>query len=264
MDALMEILESFPKSLLQGITGSFLIIVLAYVIIWRLLKKRLTHWRIQMRERVDMRQLKREWKNAAFTLSVGAAFSSTVLYLSSQGYTKIYTNLSDHGLFWAVTSFFILLVIDDTWFYWCHRLLHHPKIFKWVHLEHHKSVDVNPFTSFSFHWLEPLLLTVWIVPVSFLVPMYAPTLMAVQLWGLLDNLKSHVGYEFYPAGLLRSPLRFLTSSTYHNMHHLKFKGNYGVHFRLWDRLLGTEFPDYESEYDAIQERKRKGPQSSQA
>jgi sterol desaturase/sphingolipid hydroxylase (fatty acid hydroxylase superfamily) len=47
----------------------------------------------------------------------------------------------------------------------------------------------------------------------------------------------------------------MTSSTHHNMHHSKFNGNYGVHFRIWDRLLGTEFKDYESEYARIQERK---------
>jgi sterol desaturase/sphingolipid hydroxylase (fatty acid hydroxylase superfamily) len=40
------------------------------------------------------------------------------------------------------------------------------------------------------------------------------------------------------------------------MHHSKFKGNYGVHFRFWDRLMKTEFKDYEAEYDKIQERKR--------
>jgi hypothetical protein len=43
------------------------------------------------------------------------------------------------------------------------------------------------------------------------------------------------------------------------MHHSKFNGNYGVHFRIWDRLLGTEFKDYETEYDKIQERKKKKP-----
>ena len=46
----------------------------------------------------------------------------------------------------------------------------------------------------------PLLLTLWIVPVAFLVPVYAPVLALVPVWGLLDNLKSYLGYELYPAG----------------------------------------------------------------
>ncbi len=48
----------------------------------------------------------------------------------------------------------------------------------------------------------------------------------------------------------------MTSSTHHNMHHHKFNGNYGIHFRFWDKLFGTEFKDYETEYDIIQARKQ--------
>ena len=39
------------------------------------------------------------------------------------------------------------------------------------------------------------------------------------------------------------------------MHHSKFNGNYGVHFRFWDKPFGTEFKDYEATFDAIQNRK---------
>ena len=232
--------------------------MLVYLLVWKKFKQSLRHWRIQLKERVDAPQIKRELKNALFTLAVGAFFSSIVIYLSTQGYTKIYLNFSDHHPFFGIFGFFILLVIDDTWFYWCHRLLHHPKIFKYVHLEHHKSVDVNPFTSLSFHFLEPFILSLWIFPVAFFLPTYAPVLGLVQVWGLLDNMKSHLGYEFYPSWWNRSWLRFLTSSTHHNMHHSKFNGNYGVHFRLWDKLLGTEFKEYEAVYDEVQHRKKTG------
>ena len=102
----------------------------------------------------------------------------------------------------------------------------------------------------------PLLLTLWIVSVAFLVPVYAPVLVLVQAWGLLDNLKSHFGYELYPVGFNRSWLRFLTISTFHNLYHSRFNGNYGVHFRIWDWLLKTEFPHYETEFAAIQARKK--------
>ena len=81
-------------------------------------------------------------------------------------------------------------------------------------------------------------------------------LALVQLWGLLDNIKAHLGYEFYPTNFNKGWLRFMTSSTHHNMHHSKFKGNYGVHFRMWDKLLGTEFKEYETEFDKVRNRKK--------
>jgi Delta7-sterol 5-desaturase len=256
MEALKQILINVPQGFIMGLVLNGTIISLVYFIFWKLLAKRYQNWRIQLNNRVDAKQIRREIKNAILTLLVGAFFSSIVIYLSTKGYTKIYTNYSDHHPLFAYLGFFLLLLIDDTWFYWCHRLLHHPRLYKYIHLEHHKSIDVNPFTSMSFHFLEPFLLTLWIFPVSFLIPTYAPILGIIQLWGLLDNVRSHLGYEFYPAKLNKTWFRFIASSTHHNMHHAKFSGNYGNHFRIWDKLIGTEFKDYESEYDKIQARKK--------
>jgi hypothetical protein len=46
----------------------------------------------------------------------------------------------------------------------------------------------------------------------------------------------------------------INTSVYHNLHHEKFNGNYSLYFRVWDRLIGTEHPDYVKRYDALQER----------
>jgi sterol desaturase/sphingolipid hydroxylase (fatty acid hydroxylase superfamily) len=48
---------------------------------------------------------------------------------------------------------------------------------------------------------------------------------------------------------MRTPgLKWINTSTFHNMHHSQFSGNYGLMFRLWDRLLGTELPGYEAKF----------------
>lgn len=31
-------------------------------------------------------------------------------------------------------------------------------------------------------------------------PMYVPALGLLQIWGFLDNIKSHLGYEFFQVG----------------------------------------------------------------
>jgi Delta7-sterol 5-desaturase len=254
MEVLSQIFAKFPESYVQALLSNAVLVGIAYFVFWKLLKKRFANWRIQTKERFNDAQLKREMKNAIFTLAVGAMFACVVLYLSTKGYTKIYTDYAQQSPFWAFAGFFILLLVDDAWFYMCHRLMHHQRIYKYIHAEHHKSVDVNPFSSLSFHFLEPFILTFWIFPLSMLMPIYAPVLGLVQLWGLLENIKSHLGYEFYPKKFNQSWLRFLTTSTHHNMHHEKFNGNYGIHFRIWDRLFGTEFKDYEENFDAIKDR----------
>lgn len=255
MEQIQKILEQIPKAFGQSLMN-YLIIVAVYLIVWKLLKKRLQNWRIQVKERVDAKQIKSELINSLFALMVSTFFVLIIYYLKDKGHTKIYADINEYPRFFAYFGFIIFLIIDDTWFYWVHRLLHHPKIFKYVHKVHHNSIDVNPFTSLSFHWFEIFALTFWIIPFSLFFPMYLPALGILQIWGFLDNIKSHLGYEFFPSWWNKSFGKLMTSSTHHNMHHSKFQGNYGVHFRIWDRLLKTEFKDYEAEFDKIQKRKK--------
>jgi Delta7-sterol 5-desaturase len=258
METLQEILKQIPTAFGQSLMN-YAIIAVVYLVVWKLFKKRLKNWRIQLKERVDAQQIKSELINSLFTLMVSTLFVMLIYFMQSMGYTKIYTDIDEYPRFFAFGGFFILLLLDDTWFYWTHRLLHHPIFFKYIHKVHHKSIDVNPFTSLSFHWVEVFLLTCWILPVSMIFPMYVPALGILQIWGFLDNIKSHLGYEFFPSWWNKSVGKLMTSSTHHNMHHSQFNGNYGVHFRIWDRLLKTEFGDYEKTFDEIQERKNNSP-----
>jgi len=262
MEAIIQITKQIPTNFLFGLLFNGGFITLAYFLVWKKYKERFRLFRIQLQERFNDKQLRHELKNSLTTLLIAAIYSSISIYLGTQGYTKVYLNYESHHPFWAFAGFFIILLIDDTWFYWAHRLLHHPTIYKYVHRVHHESIDVNPFTSMSFHWIEAALLTLWIIPASFIMPIYAPILGLVQVWGIFDNIKGHLGYEFFPSSFNKSWLRFMTTSTHHNMHHSKFNGNYGVHFRFWDKLLGTEFEDYEATFNAIQKRKKGNETSS--
>lgn len=257
MEAMKAILSNMPKRFASAIMLNGLMMALAYFLVWKLFKNKLQNKRIQLNERADIKQIKSELKNAIFIFQNAAFSSSLILYLNSLGHNKIYNNFADYNLFWAIASFFIIWVIDDAWFYWMHRLLHHKSIYGYVHVVHHRSIDVTPFSSMSFHVVEGFLLSSWIFPVSFIMPLYAPALGVFQIWGLLNNIKAHLGYELYPASFNKGWLRFLTSSTHHNIHHSKFKGNYGLHFRFWDKICGTEFRDYELTFDQVQQRKQR-------
>jgi Delta7-sterol 5-desaturase len=255
MEIVKILLEEIAKGFAKGFFMNGAILTVVYLIFWKLFAAKIKNFRIQFKQRADAKQIKREIINSIGASLSGALYGSIVFYLSTKGYTKVYTDINEYNTFFAYSGFFILLIIDDAWFYWTHRLLHHPKIYKYVHAVHHKSIDVTPYTSMSFHVIEPMIASFWIFPVAFIFPMYMPALAVLQVYGLLDNIKSHLGYEFFPKNFNKGWLRFLSSSTYHNMHHSKFNGNYGVHFRFWDKLCGTEFKDYEHQFDIINDRK---------
>ena len=241
--------------LIQGFAAQtlsyFAIVGLLYLLIWKWGAQRLESRRIQARRRVDGKQIRFEIKNTLIMLLASSPMTLAVSMLYASGQTQLTLNAATIGWPMIAATFVGLLLFNDAWFYFWHRLLHHPKLFRHVHATHHKSVDVNPFSSYSFHWFEGFILGAWILPVALLVPIYIPMLGGLHAIGLANNLMSHLGYEFFPRGLLRVPLlSWINTSTYHNMHHSSFNGNYGLMFRFWDRLLGTELKNYESTFRA--------------
>jgi Delta7-sterol 5-desaturase len=66
------------------------------------------------------------------------------------------------------------------------------------------------------------------------------------------NVYGHLGYEIYPAWLIKSNVgKWLNTSVSHNMHHKYFNGNYSFYTRIWDVLFGTIHPGYDNAMDGI-------------
>lgn len=239
----------FLQAFFSQAAGYFAFAGLLYFLVWKLGEKRFANRRIQAKKRVDRRQILFELKNTAVTLALGTVTAVVISLLFASGKTKLTTDPQALGWPAIAFSFVALLVLNDAWFYAWHRLLHSPKIFRYVHAVHHKSVDVNPFSSYSFHALEGLILGGWVIPVVMLVPMYLPMFGVIQAVGLANNMMSHLGYEFLPPWLLRIPLfRWMNTATFHSMHHTNLQGNYALMFRWLDRLFGTEIPGYEKTF----------------
>jgi Delta7-sterol 5-desaturase len=249
-DFLFDVLAKFPAGYGAAFAMNAVLCTSVFFVFWKLLAKRLAARKIQKGRDIKREQFTREIRNALFNMSVGVLMSGFVMVLSERGYAKIYMDINAQPIWWAVLTFPFMLILNDTVFYWVHRLLHHKAIYKLVHHEHHKSITVNPFSTLSFNVVEQLLLTLWIIPIAMFVPVYAPVLGLVQIYGLFDNIKAHLGYEIYPKWFNHSPLRFLTTATYHDLHHTKFRGNYALHFRFWDWIMKTENPDYEGAFES--------------
>ena len=206
-------------------------------------RARLAPARIPQTDRLDRAQVIHEVRATLATLVIGALGP---MALQASGHVRVATTISAPAFLGWVLA---LLLLNDAWFYAAHRLLHTRWLYRHVHAVHHRSVDVNPLTSYSFHVVEAFLLTAWIYPMALLVPLPLPALGVAQVLGLANNLVAHLGYELLPRGWLRLPgLRWSTSATYHSLHHTRFHGNYGLMTRTWDRLFRTELPQYEATF----------------
>jgi sterol desaturase/sphingolipid hydroxylase (fatty acid hydroxylase superfamily) len=239
----------FVQGFFAQATTYFVVVGLFYLVVWKWGERRFRGARIQAKRRTDGKQIAFEVKNTLLLLVATSPVTLAVSMLYAGGQTKLTTDASTLGWPTIIATLAGLLVFNDAWFYGWHRLLHHSKLFRYVHAVHHKSVDVNPFSSYSFHWFEGFVLGAWVLPMVLVVPVYLPMLGALSGLGLANNVMSHLGYEFLPRWLLRVPgLRWINTSTFHNLHHTSFRGNYSLMFRFWDRMFGTELPNYEATF----------------
>lgn len=203
------------------------------------------------------------WRETLFSFSSQFTFLAVALWLSFGGdaeRNRMYTDIEEYGWPYYALVVGLTFVVHDTWFYWSHRAMHHPWLFDRFHRLHHESVDPTPFTTYSFHPLEAIVEGMGGLMIS-LVLMIMPWHVSVPVvWGIgqiLFNSIGHLGYEIYPSNWNRLPLlRWKAPAMHHYMHHQRVGGNYGLYFRFWDRLCGTEFRDFEARYDRFFERGR--------
>ncbi|MGP8214738.1 MAG: sterol desaturase family protein [Bacteroidia bacterium] len=167
-------------------------------------------------------------------------------------HTRVYSHISQYGWVYFFASIFLALLIHDTYFYWTHRLMHHPKLFRLFHLVHHRSINPTPWAAYAFHPLEAVVEGMAVWAIVFTIPIHPLAIAAFGLIMITYNVYGHLGYEIYPKWLINSRIgKWLNTSTNHNMHHKYFNDNYGLYFRFWDEIMKTTNPKYKETIDEL-------------
>lgn len=161
-------------------------------------------------------------------------------------FTRIYKDINQYGIGYLMFSVMVAIIIHDTYFYWTHRLMHHPKLFRFFHLVHHKSTNPSPWAAYSFHPSEAIVEGGVILAVTVSIPIHPIAIGLFLLFMISFNVYGHLGFEIFPRWILKTKIgNWFNTSTNHNMHHHYFKGNYGLYFRFWDQIMGTTHPKYQ-------------------
>jgi sterol desaturase/sphingolipid hydroxylase (fatty acid hydroxylase superfamily) len=143
-----------------------------------------------------------------------------------------------HLEFFYQISFFI--ICEDFFFYWSHRIFHTNQLYSLFHKVHHEYQNTISVAAEYAH------------PIEFffgnIIPSQAgPFLLGKKVHILTNSMwiliriwkttEAHSGYDFPASPFGVFP--FCSSSRFHNLHHFRFKGNYGSFFTFWDYLCGT-------------------------
>jgi sterol desaturase/sphingolipid hydroxylase (fatty acid hydroxylase superfamily) len=185
---------------------------------------------------------------AAVLFALGATFVMTEY---DWGLTLLYSDLHQYGLWYLAVSFVSVLLLQDTYFYFLHRLFHNPLLFRWVHYGHHRSGDPTPWTSFAFDLPEAFIQAIFFVGIVFIIPLHFITLIAILMTMTLWAVWNHLGFELFPSSFPHHWLgKWFIGSTHHSIHHRKYTVHYGLYFTFWDKLLGTQDPNYDDKFDS--------------
>lgn len=159
----------------------------------------------------------------------------------THGWTRIYADPHDYPLWWMPLSVIAYLLIHDTWFYWTHRAMHVPRLFKAMHAVHHASRPPTAWAAMSFHPWEALTGAIVIPALVFVVPIHVAMLGTVLSIMTIMGVTNHMGWEAFPRRLVQGRAgAWLITASHHHRHHTHYRCNYGLYFRHWDRLCGTD------------------------
>jgi methylsterol monooxygenase len=144
---------------------------------------------------------------------------------------------------------FLCAVVEDTWHYFLHRLLHHKRLYKYVHKVHHNFQAPFGAVAEYAHPIETAVLgTGFLIGIC----LFANHMVVVWAWmlaRLIETIDVHSGYDF-PF----NPLHLIpgyAGARFHDFHHMNFNGNYSSTFVWWDKLFGTDaqYKEYTKQKD---------------
>ena len=248
---LFELARTLTPKILLFDFGRYLIAAgLISALVWVLRRTSLASRKIQRREatRADFR---REFLASLRTVIVYTVVIIPMIWAFQHGVLKFYSGpVSALGFAGYLAA---ILLAHDTWFYWTHRAMHTPRLFKTFHKFHHLTATPTPWTAYSFDIGEAFVMVLFMPLYALLVPTPGPVIFTFLAVMILRNAMGHAGLELHPRGWASHPvLKWISTTTHHDLHHNgSYNHNFGFYFTWWDKLMGTEHPRYVEVFDRV-------------
>jgi len=246
----LDLVERFYRTWDKLLTTEFLILI-TYVIFCSvavavfLQLSRSGSYRFRIRATISgLTQMRRELARSIFSLTIFqiAMVASRVV---AMGF-GVFIDLQDPQPFWKIAPCFVLIFIaHDTYFYWTHRLMHLSGVYRLVHREHHRSVAPTAYAAYSFAFVEAWVQGSFLVFYALLFPINTTLVVFFLFVEIIYNATIHSGIDPFPRWMVTHRIfGWVAGSAYHDLHHRTVDCNFGLYFRFWDRLIGTEHPDF--------------------
>lgn len=184
-------------------------------------------------------------------VTVWTVYEVIIFWAMANGVAPMIT-FSSHPV-WFVALFLLIPVWESFYFYWIHRLLHVPWLYRRVHALHHRNINVGPWSGLSMHPVEHLLFLG-----SALIHLVLPANPVHVLFHLqyfaLTAATTHTGFESL---VVKDKSRMRLGTFHHQMHHRYFECNYGSLEIPWDKVFGSFHDGTEAANARMSERRKR-------
>jgi len=152
--------------------------------------------------------------------------------------------------------FVLLLLLTPLWisfhFYWIHRFLHWPPMYKIAHALHHRNTNVGPWSGLSMHPVETVLFFSSVL-IHLVIAAHPIHILFHLMHQALTAATSHTGFESL---VVKDKSRLDLGRFHHQMHHRYFECNYGNLEVPWDKVFGSFHDGTEESHVAFKERRK--------
>ena len=187
--------------------------------------------------RIDTRPVPPAQRQREFRLSVMSILIFGIGLVVPWGLLTLgWARVAEDPAWWRVLiECAVLMLWNELHFYVSHRLLH-TRPLRRFHVPHHRSLVTTPWSTYSFHPVEALMLgSVPLIPM--LLHDFSFTALALlPLWSIVVNNLGHANYEFSGT---QQPAGWQGATRRHHLHHTRYHGNYGFLAAWPDRLFGS-------------------------
>lgn len=196
------------------------------------------------------KQFREEMFWSMLTALIFSVIGSLAAILWQKGFTRIYLDVNEFPIWWIPFSIIVSMFIHETYYYWLHRWMHQPKIYKIVHHVHHESKITSAWTAFSFHPIEGVLEALIMPAIVMVLPMHIYAIVIHLTIMTITAAINHLDIEIYPKNLFGNLVgKYMIGATHHSHHHKYYRYNYGLYFTFWDKLGKTESPNFVKEFE---------------
>ena len=195
------------------------------------------------------------YDNIFWTLASGVpiwtCYEVLFLWSSANGYITMITPSENPVMFIAL--FFLVPFVHEVGFYFAHRFLHFPWLFRIAHYLHHRNNNPGPWSGLSMHPIEHIIYFSSAL-IFFIVPAHP-----IHIINLLSRLglapaQGHTGFDRVATGENAS---VDTSYYAHYLHHKYFEVNYADGMVPLDKWFGSFHDGTAEAHEAMKHRRRK-------